>query len=163
MIIALLSDTHNNQSGVIDALKILKDQKIETIIHCGDMTNSETAELFQDFCIHHVRGNGDIDWIGIQFAVESCQPGSSSDSIYTDLIDGKRIAALHGNDQNLYYGLLEKGAFDYVFVGHTHSHRDERIGGTRVINPGAVGGAFRGKRGFCTLNLLTDDLVFYAL
>lgn len=163
MKIAIVSDTHNNEFGVMDALKEIRAEGIETIIHCGDMTSGDTAELFSDFCIHHVRGNGDIDQFGIDIAIEACRPGSTSGLVYTALIDGKKIAALHGHNANMYFTLLESGTFDYIFHGHTHHHRDEMDGKTRIINPGAIGGAHRGTRGFCTLDMLDGKLTFHEM
>ena len=163
MRIALLSDTHNNLHNIQSALSKLKELKVDTIIHCGDMTRDETAEAFHDFCIHHVLGNGDMDTFGLQMAIQECRPGSSSGEIYTATLDGKSIAAIHGHNLPLYRSLTENGRYDYVFHGHTHRLRDERIGKTRVINPGALGGAVRGERSFCVLELSTGDLSVYPV
>ncbi len=163
MKIALLSDTHNNLTGIQTTLSKLKELKVDTVIHCGDMTTGETADAFHDFCIHHVRGNGDLDTLSIQFAIQECRPGSSSAEVYTDMLDGKIIAAVHGHNAPLLRSLIENGRYDYVFHGHTHRLRDEQTGKTRVINPGAIGGAIRSRRSFCVLELLTGDLSVYPL
>ena len=152
MKIALLSDTHNNLTGIQTTLSKLKELKVDTVIHCGDMTTGETADAFHDFCIHHV-----------QFAIQECRPGSSSAEVYTDMLDGKIIAAVHGHNAPLLRSLIENGRYDYVFHGHTHRLRDEQTGKTRVINPGAIGGAIRSRRSFCVLELLTGDFSVYPL
>jgi len=36
------------------------------------------------------------------------------------------------------------GGIDFVLHGHTHVPRDEKIGGTRVLNPGTIGKANKG-------------------
>ena len=36
------------------------------------------------------------------------------------------------------------------------------MGKTRVINPGALGGAHRGERGFCILDFVTGELTDYV-
>lgn len=43
----------------------------------------------------------------------------------------------------------------------THRFRDEMVGATRVINPGALGGRFVGERSFATLDLIKDELQRY--
>lgn len=163
MKIALISDTHNSRYGIEEVLGRLNVMDVHTIIHCGDMTSGETADLFKDFCIHHVWGNGDIDTLSIQFAIQECRPGSSTGEIYADRIDGKRIVALHGHNTNLLRTLSENGHYDYVFYGHTHRKRDETFGKTRVINPGAIGGAIRSTRSYCVLDFITGDLTEYPI
>ncbi len=57
-------------------------------------------------------------------------------------VAGKRIAWTHGHLDHLMAEALDAGV-DYLFHGHSHELRDERIGSTRVINPGAL---FRARR-----------------
>jgi predicted phosphodiesterase len=104
-----------------------------------------------------------LDTLAIHFAIQECQAGSSTSEIYTDVLGGKRIAAIHGHNTHLLQTIIENGHFDYVFHGHTHRRRDDEIGGTRVINPGAIGGAFRSSRSFCILNLENNDLNYYPV
>ena len=162
MRIAIISDTHDNFSGTEAALKIIAREKVDTIIHCGDMTSGSEAELFHGFCVHHVLGNNDFDSLSIDIAISGCKPGSSSDFVYNANIDGKWIAAVHGHRANLFYTLLESDRYDYIFVGHEHRKSDRMMGNTRVINPGAIGGARRGERGFCILDLETGELTDYV-
>ncbi len=163
MKIAILSDTHNDVHAIEQALIILKSERIETIFHCGDMTRAETADLFGDFCIHHVWGNGDIDTLGLQFAIQDCQPGSSTAATYSGLIGEKRIAALHGHDRRLLETLSESGRYEYVFHGHTHRQRSEMFGRTHIINPGALGGGFRSSHSFALLDLKSGSLTFKTI
>lgn len=49
----------------------------------------------------------------------------------------------------------------YLLHGHTHLRRDDRVGHTRIVNPGAL---YRAKVKTCALiNLATDDLTFIEL
>ena len=47
--------------------------------------------------------------------------------------------------------------------GHTHRRRDQTIGRTRVINPGALGGVRWQRRSFCILDLATGEARFVKL
>jgi len=47
-----------------------------------------------------------------------------------------------------------------VIHGHSHLHRDERLGATRVINPGALGGLRREPRSVAVLDVAADLLRF---
>ena len=163
MKLGILSDTHNNNNGTLDVLEILKKEGVREIIHCGDMTSYDTASLFKDFVIHHVRGNNDFDMLSIGIAVDECQPGSTSGELYTGLYDGKLVAALHGHNYGQYASLIKTGKYAYIFHGHTHRRGADRDGDTVVVNPGAIGGAYRGKRSFCILDTITDELTFYDL
>ncbi len=163
MKIAILSDTHNNGFGIQDALDKLAAMNIFDIIHCGDMTRGETAELFKNFCIHHVWGNGDLDTLSLQFAIQECKAGSSTGEVFTDIVDGKHIAALHGHNIALLTALTDNGRYDYIFHGHTHRTRDDTYGKTRIINPGAIGGAYRSARSFCVLDFISGDLTNYPI
>lgn len=155
---AVISDTHDAVFSTKDVLKIISGEGVDTIIHCGDMCNTYTAELFQDFCIYHAWGNNDIDTVGLKIAVQECKPGSRSDRWYKGVIDGKMIAAVHEEHSALFSGLLESGVFDYIFVGHTHRKSDRISGKTRIINPGAIGGAHRGPRGFIIVDFASGEI-----
>lgn len=121
-----------------------------------------TAELFRDFTLHHVLGNNDFDSIGLSLTIQEFGPGSGSGEIFTGEIDGKLFAAIHGHRLAALTQLIQSQRYDYVLTGHTHRVRDERIGRTRVINPGALGGARRDRRNFCILEIETDDLTHYS-
>jgi predicted phosphodiesterase len=52
-------------------------------------------------------------------------------------LDGLTLAFTHGDDPLL----MQRAIADrvtYLFHGHTHRTRDETVGSTRVINPGAL-------------------------
>ncbi len=54
--------------------------------------------------------------------------------------------------------LLSEQKHDYLLQGHTHVRHDERIGKTRVINPGALHRAR--EKTVALLDTATDRLVF---
>ena len=58
--------------------------------------------------------------------------------------------------------MLTSGQFDYIFYGHTHVKSDEMVGKTRVVNPGAIGGAHRGTQGFIILDTETGEITDYV-
>ncbi|MEJ2150393.1 MAG: metallophosphoesterase family protein [Chloroflexota bacterium] len=75
-------------------------------------------------------------------------------------LDGKRIAVCHGDDLAQLDEFIHSGIYHYVLHGHTHRRRDEMVGQTRVINPGALGGRQAESRSICLLDLSTDDVRF---
>ena len=69
---------------------------------------------------------------------------------------------IHGDDG---YGLrmaIKSGEYDYVFTG-IHTGLGRKVGNTRVINPGALGGAFYEPRSIAYLDLESDQLGRYYL
>jgi len=68
------------------------------------------------------------------------------------------LALLHGDNIPQLTHLIHSGDYDYVIHGHTHQLRDELIGHTRVINPGACGGGGLSPKTFAILELATGDL-----
>ena len=158
MKIGILSDTHNNADNLTAALKILERESIRVVIFCGDMVDAGLLPLFAGLALHLVEGNIDYDPPGLARAVERLGEGSTFGLEYTATIAGKRIAALHGHLDDRLNEAIHSGVYDYVFHGHTHRRRDERIGTTRVINPGALGGIRFEKRSFAILDLASDHL-----
>ena len=57
-------------------------------------------------------------------------------------VAGKVVVTHHGHDPAHERAAVEGGA-DYFLHGHTHRLRDETVGRTRIINPGAL---FRAAR-----------------
>lgn len=158
MKIGILSDTHNNADNLTAALKILERESIRVAIFCGDVVDAGLVRLFAGLELHLVEGNIDHDPPALAGAVEQLGNNSTFGLEYTAAIDGKRIAVLHGHLEDRLRETIHSGVYDYVFHGHTHRRRDERIGATRVINPGALGGLRFEKRSFAILDLATDRL-----
>jgi predicted phosphodiesterase len=70
---------------------------------------------------------------------------------------------IHGDNEKVLGNLISSGKHAYVFHGHTHRRRDQTIGHTRVVNPGALGGTRRQSRSFCILDLATGEMRFVKL
>lgn len=158
---AVISDTHDSILSTQDALNLIAAEGVDTIIHCGDMTTAYTAELLRDFCVYHAWGNCDYAAADIQTALRSCKPGSRSDRWIKAVFDGKMIGAVHEEASREFANMLDSGLFDYIFVGHTHRKSDRTVGSTRIINPGAIGGAHRGERGFIIIDFASGEIKDY--
>lgn len=162
MLIGLMSDTHNNRPGVRYALDIFDALGIEVVLHAGDLISAQILDELTDFSLFLSFGNGDDPLI------IASKAGSVSEKIVCDeMLDlslaGKRIFLIHGDYRTEQEKRIESGDYDYVIHGHTHRFRDERIGSTRVINPGALGGRYIGERSFATLDLVKNELQRYFI
>jgi putative phosphoesterase len=163
MIIAILSDTHDNRSSIRKALELARGRGAEEILHCGDLTSAAAVPLFRGWTLQYVDGNMDRDGAEIRAAVDRLGTGSSCGTELHIERDGVRIALLHGNRADRLAEAVQSGKYDFVFYGHTHRRRDERIGRTRVVNPGALGSAAMEKYSFCMLDTASRAIEFIEL
>jgi putative phosphoesterase len=140
MKIGIISDTHNYIELTQKAIKIFGENKVDLIVHAGDITSPKMLFLFRDFKCKFVLGNGDIDVEDLN--AESKRLGFDRiEKSLTFTADGKNIIAFHGNDIPLFRKAVASGEHDYVIKGHTHIFENYLTGKTRVINPGSLYGA----------------------
>ncbi|MCX6722152.1 MAG: metallophosphoesterase family protein [Candidatus Staskawiczbacteria bacterium] len=129
MKIAIVSDTHNNMATFKKAIDWIKKEKIQLILHCGDISSQETIDEAKKYFgndIKFVKGNADWDL-------------DLPDKIELDF-NGKKIVFTHFPE--IAKKLVQSGKFDLVFYGHTHRAWDELIGKCHMINPGELAGQF---------------------
>jgi uncharacterized protein len=151
MLIAIISDIHNNEVNLLKVLNYCKEREIETIICCGDLASDETLEFMNDNfsgTIHYTFGNMDNDQLrNFKFVDEY-----KNTILYKDfgetIIDGKRIAFVHFPEDA--ENLASSGKYDFVFYGHTHKPWEKLIDipaasntpawQCKLLNPGNVAG-----------------------
>ena len=136
MRIAVVSDTHSRTATIERALGMIEQRGIELILHCGDIEDDDAVRLFPAHT-HFVFGNCDHDRNGIRKAV--VEIGATLHESFGHVeIAGKDLAFVHGDDATLLRDLIRAETFAYLFHGHTHNRKDEQVGPTRLINPGAL-------------------------
>ncbi len=137
MLVGLISDTHDNTFLVKKAAEIFRERGIKTLIHTGDVCASITLNYLKGFKIYLCLGNNDADIIPIKEKIDSFG-GMFLNLGGTFLLDNKKFAIFHGHYKFIVDSMIKSQEFDYVIHGHTHQIRDEKIGRTHVINPGAL-------------------------
>lgn len=122
------------------ALSMLAERGAEAIVHCGDIGNDECITALSDTNLptYAVAGNMDRHPRRLQSHADRNNIHFSPDTILVPLGGDKYLAATHGNNSRIMTELLGQNRFDYLCHGHTHQPRNEKIGPTRVINPGAL-------------------------
>jgi putative phosphoesterase len=157
MQVGLLSDTHNQIHKVRRAAERLRADNVEVILHAGDVVRPNVLQVLADFDVWIAQGN--MDHAADLSAVAAELFGPDHLAAWHDLtLDNNRIALLHGDNQVRLRALIQEETYDYVIHGHTHTPRDETIGGTRIINPGALGSRGWRPGTFAILNVRTGDL-----
>ena len=162
-LLGILSDTHNNTANLRAALEIFQQRDVGRLIHCGDVTTLSTLEWLAEFRVIYVFGNGDDASGEMREMLLRYDPLNYAGLSYSGQIDGVKIAAAHGHLPASLDTMIHSGEYDYVFHGHSHRRRDERIGRTRVINPGALGGLHREARSVCIVDLAASRAEFVLL
>ena len=130
MKLAIVSDTHNNWENFKKAIDWITKEKIQLILHCGDISSQEMiddAKKYFDGDIKFVKGNADHDLPDLPAQLEL-------------EFGGKKIGFVHFPDGAK--KMAQSGNFDIVFYGHTHRPWDEKIGDCHMINPGELAGQF---------------------
>ncbi|MGB7539162.1 MAG: metallophosphoesterase [Anaerolineales bacterium] len=163
MLIAILADTHDNRTAIRKALALARGRGAAEIFHCGDLTSASVVDLFQGWTLYYVEGNMDREGREIRAAVDRLVTGSACAAELHLERDGLRIALMHGSRTDRLAEAIQSGKYDFVFHGHTHRRRDERIGRTRVVNPGALGSTAAAKYSFCILDTTSREIDFMEL
>jgi len=139
--IAIISDIHNNETNLEKVLDYCAEQKIKTIICCGDLASKETLDFLNDNfqgAIHYTFGNMDNDHLRhFEFTNNYKQTALYKEHGVVE-IDGKKIAFVHFPE--VAKVLCETGKYDFVFHGHTHKPWEETLGKCKMLNPGNVAG-----------------------
>jgi putative phosphoesterase len=151
MKIAIISDTHDNLENLKKFFDFAKKEKIEILIHCGDVCNGETLkEIEKNFKeIYLCFGNADIK--------ESLLKEAKKTKIFEK--EGKievnrlKIGFCH------MFNLKEKNleGFDFYFFGHSHWPFLKKEGNCCLANPGNLAGLFY-KATFAILDTKTKKL-----
>jgi putative phosphoesterase len=143
MLLALLSDTHDNEAMTRMALERLKEHAPAAYLHAGDLVSAEMLGCFEGLPFHFVFGNNEYDHTELRSLALAKK--LHCHEFKGELTFGeKKIALLHGHEARDLNRAVTGGKFHYVIHGHTHVRRDERVrgeggaAGTRIINPGAL-------------------------
>jgi len=163
MKIGILSDTHNELENVNKAASVYDSLGIDTVIHCGDLTTPRILMPLKSSRVYLAFGNTDIDRELIAITLRQYGEKNQAESFLDFVLFQRRIFVIHGDDSYRLNKAIKSGDYDYIFTGHTHRRRDERLGKTRIINPGALGGTFYEQRSFSYLDLETDQLSYFYL
>jgi uncharacterized protein len=157
MHIAIVSDTHGQLRGTLEAIREIEKRSPDLVLHCGDIGSPAIVPLFVGRETRFVFGN--VDEPGTLRAAIS-DAGLTCDELFGELdVEGKRIAFLHGHDERRLREAIGSGAYDLVCHGHTHRRRWELVGKTWVLNPGAVFRATPHSIAFVTIPDLQAEFV----
>lgn len=158
MKIAIISDTHDNIPNLEKTLSWIKSQGISLIIHCGDISAPTILSkvIVPKFSgkIHLIYGN-----VGDRELLQKTIKQFENVKFWGDKgeieLDDKKIAFCHFPE--IAKELADTQKYDLVFYGHTHKPWEEKLGKTKLVNPGNLAGLFY-KATFAIYDTKTNKL-----
>jgi len=158
MIIAIISDSHDNIWNLRKAVEIIQAENTEMIIHCGDfvapfmLKELETSEI----PVHGVFGNNDGDqYLLTKMALTTLKNITLHGLIGRVDVDGFKISFTHYGE--IAEGLAASGDSKLVCYGHSHTFAEKQTGKTVLLNPGEIMGK-EGSPGFCLVDTATSKV-----
>ena len=162
MKIGIVSDTHDDARNLEAAIEALRAESVTKVLHCGDVCGPGLIQAMAGFDVWIAQGNMDRHPGLAQVAEETLGRGRLA-WLHRLTLDGYAVALIHGDNEEMLRNMITSGQYAYVLCGHTHRRRDQTVGRTRVINPGALGGVRWQRRSFCILDLATGETRFVKL
>ncbi len=149
MLVAITSDIHNNEVNLQKVLNYCQENKIQTMICCGDLASLETLDFLNDNFIGNILytfGNADYDDLWRLAEQKKYRETYLFKEFGEAVIEKKNVAFIHYPDKAK--GLARTGKYDFIFYGHTHkpwivsSSAPENTGGRKytLLNPGTTAG-----------------------
>lgn len=156
MLIAIVSDSHDNNVRMEKAIREMEKRDIKLLFHCGDI-GVETIRFLrqQQIQVYAVCGNNDY------FTELERECIGSNIGIFEDIgeieIDKKKIAITHIPGVAEYLAGFKK--YNIIFCGHTHKKEFYTVNDIRIVNPGSIIGD-RFAPTFVIYDTLKDKIEF---
>ena len=146
MRVCILSDSHDNRSYLVAAVRHARDAGAEAVFHCGDVVSPWVLGALQPLGlpVHVVHGNNTGDLVTLTRI--TARKGSVVRYYGQDAdfrLAGRRIFLVHY--PHYARGMATTGDWDLVCCGHSHQASIERVLNVKgqrtvLVNPGTVGG-----------------------
>ena len=152
MLMAVMSDSHDNIANMRKAVAKIREAGCEMILHCGDFVAPfMLAELdAAGIPVHGVFGNNDGDR---HLLTKNALTVHKNITLHGDFgrldADGRQVAFIH--DGTIAADLAAGGRYDIVCFGHFHVWMQKKVNHTLVINPGELLGKDDAP-GFCVVD-----------
>ena len=155
MLLAIISDSHDNEPNVRTALDYCTAHGITTLLHCGDVANADTLKLIATSFpgqVHVIAGNADYDEDAFSQLARTHRHLKFYGAVgQLTTPDGTLGWCHHPGPAK---ALAQTGRYRAVFYGHTHRPWEELVNQCRLINPGTLAG-LRYRATFATYDTAT--------
>ena len=99
MLVGVVSDTHNNIKNIKNIINIFNNEKVDVVIHTGDITQSKSLQLFSNLScpMIGVFGNNDRNEIGLEEVCEEFNFNFQEPPFLVNIFN-KKIVIFHEPD-----------------------------------------------------------------
>jgi len=137
------------------AVKKLNEMNVELVFHAGDYVAPFVESSLKNLKAPLIGVFGNNDGHKSLLKKRFAKFGADIRGRFAfEVIDGLRIALVHGDDKELMRSILELESHDILVTGHTHVPKTYRKGRMLVINPGEACGILTGK---ATISILDTE------
>jgi uncharacterized protein len=145
VLVGVVSDTHNNIKNIKKIIYLFNEEKVDLVIHTGDISNASTLEIFSNLNspLVGVFGNNDRIEEGLKEVCEEYNFNFQEPPLSL-ILENKKVAVFH--EPELIEGYIKDHQdIDLILHGHTHRYEEEAVGGIIYFNPGESAGSMEGK------------------
>jgi len=141
LLIGIISDTHDCLPLIDVAVRQLNKERVKLVLHAGDFIAPFVASHLKPLRAELIgvfgNNDGDKEVLPKRFS----EIGAEIRGDFAEIIvDGLKVALLHGHNAELLRSLVNSGGYHVVVHGHTHQATVYRESDTLVINPGETCG-----------------------
>jgi hypothetical protein len=138
MQVALLSDSHNNWNALRAAVTSSAARECDVALFAGDLTRPKGVGVLAEFPgpVHMIIGNMDSQIDAIWSAAEETDNVIYHGEVCDIERSGVRIFMHHHPE--LTEDKARKAVYDICVHGHLHEFRDDTVGESKLVNPGAL-------------------------
>lgn len=138
--LAVISDVHDNLINLKKALDYTQKEKIDYLISTGDLQSLEAWQILDELKIPvwAVMGNADKDIIGEKKLRAILKNIHFSPNVATVELENQKIIFGHYPDIIKKIILHYPDKYTLALAGHTHLPWEEKIGSTKLLNPGNI-------------------------
>ena len=159
MKIGIFSDSHDHMDNIRKAVDIFLEQKVEKIVHCGDiiapfMVRAMSELKGKDIEVIGIYGNNDGERLGLDKILGEIM--KMKGDFHEVTWNEKIIGIYHGTDNRILDSIIKSQKYDLILCGHTHQVRIEQQGKTVICNPGETCG-YLFEKATCAVVDLTSE------
>ena len=161
MLIAVLSDTHNDIVAIRKAIDLFNLRNVDLVLHCGDICSPQSAVHFKNLkCgFKAVYGNNDFYYADLDNVISPF--GTIKRAPFNFQLSGKTFIMTHSlSSIKLNLNDLEN---TYLLYGHTHQTSLKTSNSLTMLNPGEACGQRYGIRTAALIDLDKDEVEFVEL
>jgi putative phosphoesterase len=157
--IGVISDSHDNIPVIEKALDILNSEKVDCLLHAGDIVSPFSAKLFlgQSFTTYLTFGNNDGEKIMLKDVLSQSERCKLIWPRATINLNHFKIALIHGEDEEIVEAIALSNVYDLVAYGHWHKVVNRVIGKSILVNPGELCGYLSGRRTLAIVDLVKKE------